>query len=176
MEYEYGSPETLTTLHEQFALQGEILERVNTSALPDKLLLTYSLITGLKGDVRAISLLFAAGLGNQAVMIFRALIEKIVTILYLQVVPEDEFQAFVQYSAQKTYQLARKSVHVDQPGGPIEFRTADFDLSQSPQFKAAVDRFTSASGKSKTRWSNTSIEKKLEAIKAAGTFNPGSIE
>jgi hypothetical protein len=110
-------------------------------------------------------------------MVFRAWIEKVVTLLYLQVAPQDDVEAYFQYSSQKTYRLLNREVKIAGKSGPVEIKfMGKVDLSLHPKLKAAVEKFTSASGKEKTRWSNSSIDTKLRFIKDSGMFSTTTLE
>jgi hypothetical protein len=162
----------------EFLCQAALLNKVKASALPSPYNMCDLLVSDAGHDAEAITLLCANGYGNQAAMVFRGFLEKIVTYFYVFATNDDERKAYIQYSMQKTYQLTRGSGRIESKRGPLEIKfTGSLDyLMNIPEYKAAVDRFTSPSGKPKTRWSNTSIEKKLEAIKKADLVDTAPIE
>jgi hypothetical protein len=173
----FASPEHIDVLARGFMRQAELAKRLEVKMLPRELGAYFYLIRATASDAEAIGLLYSQGYGNQAAMVLRAFVEKVVTFFYLQAVGEDERDAYFQYSAQKTYQLTRQSVEIESKEGPIQVKfQGNIDLSSSPEFKAAVDRFTGPKGNPKTRWSNTSIDKKLAAIKASKIIDTGGIE
>lgn len=173
---EFASPALLDAFQKHFLRLASILHRVDVKELAKvdpKLYQCALLFHCIADDAESICLLGQHGYSNQATMVHRAFLEKIVTLIYLQVTTEDEFKAYFLYSIQKTYRLMDRNLKVnDDKKIALKFK-GDFDLSAHPEMKEAVDRFTRVSGKVKTRWVNGSIETKLSVIEKAGVIDAG---
>jgi hypothetical protein len=70
----------------------------------------------------------------------------------------------------KTYRAMERSLKVKDSSFTVKW-TGDIDLSKNPQLKEAVSMFTSHRGREITRWSETSIVKKLGVIEEDGRFD-----
>jgi hypothetical protein len=163
--------------HTAFVKQAEVLWKSDYEALPERVQQCWALLLGIREDVRALALLVAQGFPNQSYIIYRALLEKIVTLLYLQAAPDDVFKDYVQYPLHKSYRKTQKDVRVKSKNGEVGYRCmATVDLTQYPQMQEAVNRFTSRSGKPQTRWNNTSIESKVAEIKKSGIIDTAVLE
>jgi hypothetical protein len=149
---------------------AEILLQADYSALTERLKQSWSLVHGIDEDVRAISVLIRAGLPNAMYIVFRGFIEKIVTFLYLQVVEEDIYRDYWRYVLHKKYRKALESFTFITPKNEEVILKGEVkgDISEHSAFNDAIKRFTGASGKPKTRWESSSIDKRLQKLEAAG--------
>lgn len=174
---EFGDSFGVMAFHMAFVKQAEVLWKVEYKTLPERIRQCIPLFLCIREDVRALTLLVAQGFSNQSYVIYRALLEKIVTVLYLQVAPEEIFGDYMRYPLHKSYQKTQKDVRVKTKTGEVGYRSVTtVDLSEYPQMQEAVNRFTSRSGKPQTRWTNSSIASKVSHIKQSGIFDTAVLE
>lgn len=95
----------------------------------------------------------------------RALVERSINFAYLAICGDQEFNEWVDHSRQKSIRLLDQR----QKAGSVEFRLGiepPLDLSQSPDLVELLQRFTSKSGKEKTRWTQLSLNRRLGEIES----------
>ena len=119
---------------------------------------------------KALYLLAKNKFGNEAFVLLRALIEKLITFYYLHACEQDEFENYIKYSSQKTIWKMSQHLGKGKTEIKVEFN-GDFNIDEHPELKKAKDQFTSTKGKPITHWSRTSIEKKLDVIEASKIIN-----
>jgi hypothetical protein len=165
----FGDKFGLMAFDKAFVRQANAVWQADYAALSERTQQCWPLLFGIKQDVEGISLLVQKGYINQGYMVYRGLLEKIVTLLYLQIASDEVFKDYTGYTLHKGYRKTQTQVRIQTKTGAVGYRClADFDLSKHPDVEAAVKRFTSASGKPHTRWSRTSIETKIAEIKQSG--------
>jgi len=152
---------------------GEILLHADYSALTERLKQSWPLFLGIGEDTRAMTVLVRAGLPNQMYIVYRGLIEKIVTLLYLQVVDEDIYRDYWRYVLHKKYRKAIDSfTFITRTNDEVIVKgEVKGDISKYLPLSDAIKRFTGPSGNAKTRWENNSIDKRLKKIEAAGIID-----
>src|SRR5690606_8134130 len=121
-------------------------------------------------NAKAIYFLGKNNFGNEVFILLRVLLEKIITFHYLQICDEDEYENYIKDSKQKSIWKMDRSIKAGEKGFSFEMK-GDFNIDNYPDLKEAKDQFTSSKGRPLTRWSPTSIEKKLVAIEKAGLID-----
>lgn len=166
-DYTFGSFTVLEKFMFLLGKQALILKGITMPDDPKRIVAAYPLIIGMESNARAVIKLAQKGFVNETYPIFRSLFEKIVTFYYLQVCDDDEFKNYIDYSKQKTYRVATRELSIHDKKFSLKY--SGIDLEKNPELKKSVEKYTGPkSGKPITRWSNTSIEKKLEVINASG--------
>lgn len=162
--FRYGSS---ALLHKQailFANVAFLLDDLPLDIGNSKYLFTRPLIVGIASNAKAVIKLARLGFWNELYPILRGLLERIITYYYLQFCSEEEFQNYIDYSVQKTYHKFDQVIKINDKILSVK-HSGEIDLEKNPELKKIVEKFTSkVSKKPITRWSNTSIEKKLELI------------
>ena len=161
------SVEYLSTCFIKFS---ELLSDLPNSYSDKKLDDIIFLPRSLASHAKAIYFLGKNNFGNEVFILLRALLEKIITFHYLQICDEDEYENYIKYSKQKSIWKMDRSITAGEKGFSFEMK-GDFNIDNHPDLKEAKDQFTSSKGKPLTRWSPTSIEKKLVAIEKAGLID-----
>jgi hypothetical protein len=173
----FGDHFGVMAFHTAFVKQAEFLWKADYEKLPERLQKCWALFLGLREDVRALALLVARGFPNQSYMVYRAVLEKMVTLLYLQVASEQVFNDYMQYPLHKSFRKTQRDVRVQSKHGEVGYRSGTkVDLTQFPQMENAVKRFTAPSGKPHTHWDNTSLDKKVAEIKKSGLIDTAVLE
>jgi hypothetical protein len=169
-----GAPEHLDMLSKHYMRQANILRAFPIRRLPDRLGTAATLFESTVGGAYAIHTLAKNGYTTDVYVVLRALLERVVTLFYLMAASEDEFNAYIQYSIQKTYRHIDRSLTIGQKTMSVKF-SGKINLDEHPTLKEAVSRFTSERGRPKTRWSNTSIEEKLRIVEASKIVSTDSL-
>lgn len=162
-ELTLNDSETVERLAGYFARLAELLSSLSGSYSSSRLQDLMFLPWAIASNSKALCLLARNGFGNETFVLLRALIEKLVTFYYLHACEKEEFENYIKYSRQKTIWKMSQHLGKGKTEVKIEF-SGEFNLDDHPELKAAKEQFTSTKGKPITRWSRTSIEKKLEVI------------
>lgn len=129
------------------------------------------LALGISSNAIAIVKLAKENYGNEIYPIARSLIERLITLYYIQSCDELELNNYIDYSKQKTFRKFNRSLTINDKRFSIK-RIPEINLLEFPELKAAVDKFTSfKKQKQITRWSKLSLEKKLSVIDFSGEIN-----
>ena len=144
--------------------QAELLDKTPLETGIDRLDRIRFLILSITSNARSIDLLARSSYGNEAFVIARCMLERIITFFYLQSCGDEEFSNYQKYSMQKTYRKMENEIQLNDEKISFKF-VGDFDLKNYPDLKEAVSQFTSEkSNRPITRWSSTSIIDKLKVI------------
>jgi hypothetical protein len=171
VDFSYGSTALLDKLGILFANVAFLLDELPLDINNKKYLYARPLIVGISSNAKAVIKLARLGFWNELYPIMRSLLERIVTYYYLQYCSEEEFQNYIDYSVQKTYRKFDREIKINDKIYSVKY-TGEIDLEKNPELKNIVEKFTSpVSKKPITRWSNTSIEKKLELIDEVGKID-----
>lgn len=169
--YDFGS----TPIIEKFAFlllnQAGLMKKKPISLEAKRLFLAIPLALGISSNAIAIVKLAKENYGNEIYPIARSLIERLITLYYLQSCDEPELDNYIDYSKQKTFRKFSRSITINDKRFSIK-RIPDINLPEFPELKAAIDKFTSLKKKKQiTRWSKLSLEKKLSVIDYSGETN-----
>jgi len=171
LDFSYGSSALLDKLGILFANVAFLLDKLPLDTNKKKYLYTRPLIVGISSNAKAVIKLARLGFWNELYPILRNLLERVITYYYLQFCSEEEFQNYIDYSVQKTYRKFDSEIKINNNTLSVKY-SGDIDLEKNPDLRKVVEKFTSkVSKKPITRWSNTSIEKKLELIDEVGKID-----
>ncbi len=162
-EKKLGSIETVSYFANQLLEQTDLLSSLSIKDETDRIGNTFFLPWSIVESSKALHLLAKNNYGNEVYVLLRGLIEKIITFYYLQACSDQEFDNYIKYSRQKTIWKMNQSLSAGDKRFEIKY-VGDFDLDEFSDLKEAKEQFTSKKGRPITRWSPTSIEKKLELI------------
>jgi len=104
---------------------------------------------------------------SESYMLARALLEKLINYMYVLVCEEDEYQKYLNYTKQKGYRILNRSLTVGDQKAELKWSGA-VNLDDNPELREAVNQFTSAKGKTITRWTSLSPQKRLAIIRDKG--------
>lgn len=108
----------------------------------------------------------------EAVMLARAFVEKIVNFCYLLRCEEKEYDNFIKYTVQKSFRKLNRSASTN--GTKLEMKfNHKINLDEHPALKASLEEFTSKKGKEITRWTNKSMEDRINILEKNGDLNVG---
>jgi hypothetical protein len=169
--FDFGSAAVVSKLAFLLGKQALIMEKIPISLEENRLDLARPLLLGISSNALAIIKLAKDNFGNEVYPIARSLLERIITFYYLQSCSEPELGNYIDYSKQKTYRQFHREIIINDKKFSV-YATKNIDLSEFPDLKAAVDKYTSPQKKKPiTRWSNLSLEQKLSIIDSAGEIN-----
>lgn len=115
-----------------------------------------ALFLQLIDDAKSTYLVCQNGFANQGYILVRALLERAINYCYLQICDEDEFNNFITYSKQKSVRSLNRRLGENNHSVELKF-SGEINFDSNPELKQALDKFTSESGKEKTRWTQTSL-------------------
>ena len=129
--------------------------------------------TGILRTSKSILKIWVDGDVDSSYVLARTLVERAVNYAFLNVCDDNEYEAWVAYSRQKSFRLLDRT----QRAGTVEFRISLSPLpdpSSVPGLKEDLDRFTGKkSGREITRWTQLSLEEPLAAIE--GKFKSSKV-
>jgi hypothetical protein len=170
--FDFGSTAVVSKLAFLLVKQAGIMGmKIPISLGENRLDLARPLLCGISSNALAIVNLAKNSFGNEIYPIARSLIERIITFYYLQSCSESELENYIDYSKQKTYRLFHREIIINNKKFSVS-ATKNINLSEFPDLKIAVDKYTSPKKKKPiTRWSNLSLQQKLSIIDSAGEIN-----
>ena len=153
-------------LHKHFVILKRFSEEIYDEAVKnnnDRDKDTYPILHGIVSNIHSIALLTEENKCNDAFIIARALVERLITYLYLQCCSQDEYKNYIAHSQQKSYRKLNQSLKVNDKEFIIKSNLeVDFELNK--KLKEHIEQFTGKKGGEITRWSKTNIVNKLETI------------
>lgn len=128
----------------------------------------YPVLHGIASNIHSITLLTDQNKSNDAYIIARSLVERVITFLYLQCCEDEEFDNYIDYSMQKLVRKLDQNIQINDKSYTIK-SGYQIDLDLNPKLKESVEKFTSKKSKREiTRWSKSSLVTKLEIIDKQG--------
>lgn len=127
----------------------------------------YFLIFGLISTGQAIIILAQSGKITECFMLARSVVERIITILYLLICEDEEFERFNVYTKQKAARMMNREVGLNELKAVLKASNYD-EIINKPEIKEAIEMFTSKRGKKITRWNKRSINQMLDVIAEKG--------
>lgn len=125
----------------------------------------YALYAAIIEDAISIRLVGDDSRTNQAYILERALLERLINFCFLQLCTEAEFKDYLDYTLNKVARRLDRSIEVQ---GEVRARIAlaggDFELPS--ELAGAVAKFTSERGREKTRWTNVSVPERAAVVDA----------
>lgn len=93
----------------------------------------------------------------------RAMFETILNACYVCAKGESLAEQAIRHAQQKKYRSFDRKVSVNDTVLSLK-RAPEVDLDKFPDLKAAVEEFTTRSGRERTEWTNDSLVKRIEAV------------
>lgn len=168
----------LLELIEIFNKYFVILNSINfqVKELDERTMATIPLKEGIASNIDAIRALTLSNHCNEMYVVSRSLLERVITYLYLHNCDEKEFKKYIAYTKQKTYRILNKNLSVNDKTVGLKY-SGEVDIESDLFLKESLKEFTGEkSGREKTRWSNTTIIKKLEIIDQSGSIKEGDMK
>ncbi len=157
-----SSPKTVGSLDGFVEAQSYLLRRTgdNIHASHDAV---FWLCLAICGSCEAIRMLARRALYNDAVMLFRALIERTINACYLMVCDEDEGRRFETYTRQKAYRRLDREWSTGREAVRLTF-AGRVDPADVPGLQEALEEFTSSRGREISRWSKTALVDRVRIV------------
>jgi len=105
---------------------------------------------------------------NEAVMLARSFIEKIINFCYLMVCDDEDFEKFVLHALYKSYKNLDRCRRTEKYNLGIKF-TGKIDIEKNPNLKKALELFP----KDKMHWTKLDINKRVNCIGKKTDINIG---
>lgn len=148
-----------------------LLEKTNDHIAVIRNRNTNPLSISIYENTRAIYLLAKHNQNNEAWMIARSLLERIIVLNYLVAEGSGAFKDYLDYGTAYSYRLMEETTQVNDKvlSGKIKNK---IDLDKDPDTKAAVDKFTRKnSGKPKQSWVSKTTLQMLKVIDEKSDIN-----
>ncbi len=160
----FGQKET-TNLFTNFLLaQSSILKGAVSGPFSSPRAKQLKIVLGsITQTATAIGLLIQHDLSNEAIMLARGFIEKVINYCYVLLADKDEYNNYVQYSAQKAFRKLDRKVSLSEQSISLSFKGIE-GAELPKELQKIIEKFTSEKGKEKTRWTKMNIEKRLDLI------------
>lgn len=125
----------------------------------------YAVFSAIIEDAISIRLLGDSARTNQAYIIARALLERVVNFCFLQLCTDAEYEDYLDYTLNKAGRSLDRSIEA---GGEVKACIAlkDGSFELPPEIAAAVAKFTSERGREKTRWTSVSLPDRAAVVEA----------
>jgi len=107
---------------------------------------------------------------NEAIVLARAFVERVINFCYLLVCDESEYQNFLKYSLQKGYRKLDRHIAVGNKIVGIKY-TGGIEPDTVPGLSDALKDFTSGHGREITHWTKASISERLSVISQRTSIN-----
>jgi hypothetical protein len=170
-DYRFGSSALVSKFAFLLAKQAFLMGEIPFDLGSHRLDVARPLLMGISSNANAVVKLAKENFGNEVYPIARCLIERIVTFYYLQYCNDADLKNYLEYSRQKAFRNTNRKMAVNDKIFSLK-RSPEIDLSEFPELKSAVEKFTSKKSKKPiTRWSGTSLEQKVAVIDAANEVN-----
>lgn len=125
----------------------------------------YALYAAIIEDAISIRLVGDDSRTNQAYILERALLERLINFCFLQLCTEAEFKDYLAYTLNKVARRLDRSIEAQgEVRARIALNSGHFELP--PELAGAVAKFTSERGREKTRWTNVSLPERAAVIDA----------
>lgn len=185
---EDGSAPQRRTLNDDAASFGsrDLSQQMREFLLAESSMLKKACQTGFSGRAKEISIVLAsccnnasaiATLGqeelyfyNEAIVLARAFVERVINFCYLLVCDESEYQNFLKYSLQKGYRKLDRHIAVSNKIVGIKY-TGGIEPDMVPGLSDALKDFTSGHGREITHWTKASISDRLSVISQRTSIN-----
>ena len=135
-------------------LEAEPNERVDS---------LYLLLFSMHDTAEAVGILIANQKINEAYMMARALLERIINYIFLLYCDEEDYKKYLSYTKQKSYRNLKKNVKAGKLIAELKW-TGKLTLENDPDLQKAINLFTSKRGKTITRWRGKSLPEMLNVL------------
>jgi len=157
-----SSPEAAASLDRFVEEQGQLL-RETADIIHERHDAVFWLCLAICGTSEAIRMLARRGLVNDAVMLFRALIERTINACYLLVCDDEEVRRFETYTRQKAYRRLDRECDTGREVVRVRYEGL-VEPSAIPGLQEALREFSSDRGREITRWSRTTLTDRVAII------------
>jgi len=175
---EFGSGESTHQVFsfylDQVAVLQDLYESPEVNSAPDRIASLYPLLFSIHSTALSISILARHGCLNECFMLARAFLERLINYVYLLVCDESEYSKYLAHTKQKGFRKLHRFVKAGDLRAELKW-SGSIDLSKERELKAAIDLFTSRTGKEVTRWTSTTLSDRLSAIAEKGKLNIGPL-
>jgi hypothetical protein len=123
----------------------------------------YLLLFSMHDTAEAVSILVANQKINEAYMMARALLERIINYMFLLYCDEEDYKKYLLYTKQKSYRNLTRNIRVGQLIAELKWG-GKLSLENDPELQRAIDLFTSKKGRTITRWRGKSLLEMLDIL------------
>jgi hypothetical protein len=123
----------------------------------------YLLLFSMHDTAESVGILIANQKINEAHMMARALLERIVNYIFLLYCDEEDHKKYLLYTKQKSYRNLKKNIKVGKLIAELKW-TGKLSLENDPELQKAINLFTSKRGKTITRWRSKSLPEMLNIL------------
>ncbi len=118
----------------------------------------------------SIGILSKHSFSNEATMLARSLVEKIINFCFLTVCDEQYYLDYMNYSLQKIYRKLERNIQVGD--SQVSFKYQGKDSASIPKdMQDAIQKFTSTKGKERTHWTQLTLDEMLNILKEKTKIN-----
>lgn len=123
----------------------------------------HPLYSSIIEDCISIRVLGENGRLNQAYILTRAFLKRLINYCFLQIAPNHEYENFMDYSKNKAGRRLSRSMEVyGEVKAKLEYRKGEYELPDD--VREAVEKFTSERGREKTRWTKLGLPERAAVI------------
>ena len=125
--------------------------------------IVYLLIFGLISTGQSIIILAQSGKITECFMLARSVVERIITILYLLICEDEEFERFNVYTKQKAVRMMSREVELNEL--KVVLKASNYEeMLNNPEVQEALGMFTGPKGGKITRWNTKNLDEMLDSI------------
>lgn len=159
----WGTQEFTNQLFQYYRKQSDLLQelykhqfdalKTNPNERVDSL---YLLLFSMHDTAEAVGMLTANHKINEAYIMARALLERIINYIFLLYCDEEDYKKYLLYTKQKSHRILKKNIKVGELIAEIKWK-GKLSLQNDPELQKAISLFTSKRGKTITRWRGRSL-------------------
>ena len=141
------------------------LEPILRDSVLSRISKLHPLFASVIEDAISIRILGSEARLNQAYIISRALLERIINYCFLQISTLDEFNTYIDYSLNKAGRRLNRTIETNGiVKAKIELKKGTYELPE--EIVSAIARFTSERGREKTRWTKVGLPERAAVIES----------
>ena len=166
----WGTQEFTNQLFQYYIKQSDLLQELykyqfdKLEAEPNERVDSlYLLLFSMHDTAEAVGILIANQKINEAYMMARALLERIINYIFLLYCDEEDYKKYLSYTKQKSYRNLKKNVKAGKLIAELKW-TGKLTLENDPDLQKAINLFTSKRGKTITRWRGKSLPEMLNVL------------
>jgi len=166
----WGTQEFTNQLFQYYRKQSDLLQELykyqfdKLEAKPNERVDSlYLLLFSMHDTAEAVSILVANQKINEAHMMARALLERIINYIFLLYCDEEDYKRYLSYTKQRSYRNLKKNIKVGKLIAELKW-TGKLSLENDPDLQKAINLFTSKRGKTITRWQGKSLPEMLNIL------------
>jgi hypothetical protein len=173
----WGTQEFTNQMFQYYRRQSDLLKelyeyqfdalKTNPNERVDSL---YLLLFSMHDTAEAVGILAANQKINEAHMMARALLERIINYIFLLYCDEEDYRKYLLYTKQKSYRNLKKNIKVGELIAKLKW-TGKLNLDSDLELQNAINLFTSKKGKMITRWRSKSLPEMLNIVSQKTDIN-----